>query len=192
LIEIIKLNKNKLIAKALEVGARAHYGDMRKGKEETPYIIHPVEVAMILQENNIEEDVIAAALLHDTLEDTDLTEGDLRGIFNDRIAKLVIGASEELEGRENTPWEDRKEHTINYLKDSADIDVKYIACADKLANIRSMIRDYDEIGDELWTIFNRGYEKQRWYYQSLVDSLSELEGVKMYEQFKLAVNYLFT
>ncbi|OCL27543.1 metal-dependent phosphohydrolase [Orenia metallireducens] len=187
----MQLNKNKLIAKALEVAAKAHYGDMRKGKEDTPYIIHPVEVAMILQENGTKEEVIAAALLHDTLEDTDLTEEELKGIFNSRITEMVIGASEELEDRESTPWEERKEHTINYLKTINDIDIKYIACADKLANIRSMIRDYDEIGDELWTIFNRGYKKQKWYYESLVDSLNQLEGVKMYEQFKLAVKYLF-
>jgi (p)ppGpp synthase/HD superfamily hydrolase len=189
----MELNTNKLVAKALEVAARAHYGDMRKGKEEdVPYIVHPVEVAMILQENGIEEDVIAAALLHDTLEDTELTEKDLKDIFNDRIAELVIGASEKLEDRDNTPWEERKEHTINYLKTINDIDIKYIACADKLANIRSMIRDYDEIGDELWSIFNRGYEKQKWYYESLVESLAQLKGAKMYEQFKLAVKYLFS
>ncbi|MCK8825741.1 HD domain-containing protein [Fuchsiella alkaliacetigena] len=183
------LSTNLLMIRALELAAKEHEGDKRKGRD-IPYIVHPVEVAMILQEDGVDEELIAAALLHDTLEDTELSEEQLRARFNDRIVELVLGASEELEDRDNTSWEKRKEHTVNYLKE-APHEVKLIACADKLSNIRSMIRDYERVEDELWDRFNRGYEKQKWYYQSLVESLEDLQGIKMYEQFKLAVEYLF-
>ena len=186
----MQLNKNKLIAKALKVAAKAHRGGNRKGGDEIPYIVHPVEAAMVLQENEMSDKIIAASLLHDTLEDTDLTINDIEDKFGKEITQLVLGASEKLKDRENTSWEERKKNTIEHLK-QADKDVQYIACADKLSNIRSMIRDYDEIGDKLWPRFTRGYQKQKWYYTNLVDSLKALEGLKMYEQFKLAVDYLF-
>jgi (p)ppGpp synthase/HD superfamily hydrolase len=188
--KFMELNKNKLIADAIKVTAKAHQGGTRKGGDEIPYIIHPVEVAITLQKNEMSDEIIAAGLLHDTLEDTHLKVEDLTDIFGKKITELVIGASEELDNRENTSWEKRKEYTINHLK-NADLEIKYIACADKLSNIRSMIRDYDRIGDELWERFNRGYDKQKWYYENLVNSLEDLKGIDMYEQFKSAVNYLF-
>lgn len=184
------LNCNSLITKALEIAVKAHQDDTRKGKQDVPYIVHPMEVAMTLQKEGKTDELIAAGLLHDTLEDTEYEEEDLRELFNDQITELVLGASEELEDRENTPWEERKQHTIDYLK-TADMDVKYIACADKLSNIRSMIRDYKRIGDKLWGRFNRGYEKQKWYYESLIESLDDLTGVEMYEEFKAGVEWLF-
>ncbi|MCT4566012.1 MAG: HD domain-containing protein [Maledivibacter sp.] len=180
---------NYLINKAIEEAAKAHSTQYRK-VTKIPYIVHPFEVALILQENSASEEVIAAGILHDTLEDTELTKEEIRDIFGDRILELVLGASEELDDRENTPWHDRKLHTIEHLK-NAPRDVKMIACADKLSNIRSMIKGYDDMGDRLWDRFNAPYGKQKWYYHSLVDSLKELQEFKMYSQFKEAVNYLF-
>src|SRR6056297_280460 len=104
---------SELIAKALRIAALYHKGQNRKGKE-IPYIVHPVEVAMILQRNKMDDELIAAALLHDTLEDTELEENDLQEMFNDRITELVLGATEPLKNRDNIPWEERKEHTIKY------------------------------------------------------------------------------
>lgn len=180
---------NFLINKAIEMAAKAHEDHYRK-VTSIPYIVHPFEVALILQENKASEEVIAAGILHDTLEDTELKEENIREIFGDRVLKLVLGASEELEGRENTPWYNRKLHTINHLK-KASMEVKMIACADKLSNIRSMIKGYNDMGDKLWNRFNAPYEKQKWYYENLVQSLKELEELKMYKQFKEAVDYLF-
>lgn len=180
---------NYLINKAIEVAAKAHKDHYRK-VTDIPYIVHPFEVAMVLQENGADEEVIAAGILHDTLEDTALTQEDIREIFGDRVLEMVLGASEELEDRENTPWDDRKQHTIEHLK-NAPLDVKMIACADKLSNIRSMIKGYNDMGDRLWDRFNAPYEKQKWYYHSLILSLKGLDEFKMYRQFIEAVNYLF-
>lgn len=188
-VNIKELQTNDLIATALEVAARAHQGQMRKGKKK-PYIVHPVEAALTLKDYDVDDEVIAATLLHDTLEDTEVTEEELKDKFNQRVVDLVLGASEELEDRDNRPWEERKKYTIDDLK-NASRDIQYISCADKLSNLRSMIRDYDRLGEELWTRFKRGYKKQSWYYNNLVDSLAALEGVELYEQFKLAVDHLF-
>ena len=181
---------NCLINTAIEVTAKAHKDHCRK-VTDIPYIVHPFEVALILQENRASEEVIAAGILHDTLEDTELTKEDIREVFGDSVLELVLGASEELEDRENTPWYNRKLHTIEHLKD-APLDVKMIACADKLSNIRSMIKGYNDMGDRLWDRFNAPYEKQKWYYHSLIKSLVGLDEFKMYRQFKEAVDYLFT
>lgn len=181
---------NELIAKALRIAALAHKDDTRKGKE-LPYIVHPVEVAMILQENGMEDDIIIAGLLHDTLEDTELTKNEVEKEFGKRIADLVVAASEKLEKRDETDWEERKKHTINYLK-NADEDIQILSCADKLSNAKSIAIDLDKNGENLWARFNAGYDKQKWYYRELVKSLENIEGNEIYNEFKKTVNGIFS
>ena len=186
---------NTLTNNALELATKIHEGQYRKGSH-VPYIVHPFEVALILLKNGGDTEMIAAALLHDTLEDGDedykVIENMILEKLNLRVLNLVRGASEELKDRENTPWEDRKNHTINYLKDpNTPIDIKMIGCADKLSNARSLYRDKKVLGDKLWDKFNRGYEDQKWYYNELVKSLSSLEEYDMYQQFKLVVKEIF-
>jgi len=103
----ISLGYNSKIIRALNFATLAHDGQKRKNTD-IPYIVHPVEVAMILQENNLKEDIIVAGLLHDILEDTKKTQEDILLEFGESILKLVIGASEELDGREDRDWDDRK------------------------------------------------------------------------------------
>jgi (p)ppGpp synthase/HD superfamily hydrolase len=185
------MDKNKIMIKALEYSAVNHRGYNRKGGD-IPYIVHPVEVAMILRENALTEEVIAAGLLHDILEDTGVFKKDIREEFGEDIVRLVVGASEELDNREDRSWKERKAHTIEFLKNDADFKIRAIACADKLSNIRSMIRDLEnEDAKTFWNKFNAERKAQKWYYESLVDSLKELEGIEMYEEFKRAVNDLF-
>jgi len=185
------MEKSKLIIKALEYSAVKHRGYNRKGGD-IPYIVHPVEVAMILKENFLTEEVIVAGLLHDLLEDTEVSKEEIREEFGEDILKLVVGASEKLENREDQSWQERKNHTVDFLKNEACFKIRVISCADKLSNIKSMIRDLeDEEAKTFWNKFNAGREKQKWYYESLMESLKELEGMKMYEEFKAAVNKLF-
>ncbi len=192
--------KNDFISKALRIAAEYHDGQKRKGKD-MPYIVHPFEVAMILQKNGMNDNVVAAGLLHDILEDTPMTEDELEEKFDRRILELVKGASEKLVKRDDTLWKERKQHTINHLIKEKDLEIKYISCADKLSNIKSMLSDYNDIGEKLWDRFNKSDKKingkeytrkekknmQKWYYRNLVESLDELEGNSIYEQFKEAV-----
>lgn len=181
---------NKLIARAMEYAAQHHRGGTRKGGD-VPYIVHPFEVAMILKENAFEDRVVAAGLLHDLLEDTEVTKADLREKFGEEILKLVLSASEKLKGREERSWDIRKRQTIKYLEEEANFINKAVACADKLSNARSILRDFEDQPQNFWQRFSAPKAKQKWYYESLVKSLRELKGLKMYKEFKEVVAEIF-
>jgi (p)ppGpp synthase/HD superfamily hydrolase len=184
---------------ALQTAWKAHNQQKRKGSE-IPYIIHPIEVAIILIENSADEDLITAGLLHDTLEDTNLTKTFIIKNFGSHVAELVIGASEPDKLELNTKmsfseeiesWKSRKIHTINYII-TATLEMKLLTCADKLSNIRSMVNDYKLIKNELWKRFNASYIEQKWYYEELVHCLSELCEYEMYKEFVFLVKELFS
>lgn len=153
-----------VIDKALKFAAMAHDGDYRKSAK-IPYIYHPTMLGFYLMKYNFSEDVIAAALLHDTVEDTATTIDDIQNEFGTNIGDLVAACTEE----KADSWEDRKQHQIDAIK-TAPIEVVAIKCADKLNNTTDMAKDYQEKGDAIWQNFNRGYDKQRWYYLGLLNS----------------------
>ncbi|WP_249226665.1 gamma-glutamylcyclotransferase family protein [Alicyclobacillus mengziensis] len=175
-----------IVERAVQVSARAHSGQTRKGSG-TPYIVHPVSVAMILMRAGCDEEVVAAGLLHDTVEDTDLTLADVRVQFGERVAKLVAGASEPDKSQ---PWEARKRHTIAFLTQAPD-DVRVLVCADKLDNVRSIRQDAERLGEVVWSRFHRGRKDQEWYYRSIVESLSVASEFPMLQELQDEVNLLF-
>ena len=163
------------IDRAIRFAVFAHAGTNRKGKER-PYILHPIETMTIVAGLTDDEDVIAAAVLHDTVEDTDVTEEEIKREFGPRVAALVMAESEDKmkDLPSEASWKMRKEATIDHLG-TLDRDAKLICLGDKLANIREMSRDYAELGDKLWERFNQKDKKEHaWYYRSVCDVL-ELE-----------------
>ena len=174
------------IHKAIEFAAIAHKTQVRKSTD-VPYIVHLFEVSIILAQNNANDDVICAGILHDTLEDTKTTKDDLIENFGDYIASLVSANSEN----KILTWEERKEETLRYLSEEATKEELFVACADKLSNIRSLQYDYDKWGDELWSHFKRAYDKQKWYYTGLITALKKINDTKMYEEFKETVHKVF-
>jgi (p)ppGpp synthase/HD superfamily hydrolase len=158
-----------MIFKAIDFATRAHSGQYRKGTK-IPYITHPLNVAKTLIQLECSETIIAAGILHDTLEDTRVTFDELLEIFGKEIADLVNSASEP--NKSDWIWENRKAHTLKYLKTASE-QVLILSLADKLDNIRSIREDYERIGDKLWKRFNRPKEKQKWYYEALVGIYSE-------------------
>ncbi|MGV8906517.1 MAG: HD domain-containing protein [Acetobacterium sp.] len=174
------------ILKAIEFSANAHLGHFRKGSK-TPYITHPFEVAKILAsvvDIETNEALICAGLLHDTVEDTETTIELIRKEFGNAVADLVASDSED----KSLSWEKRKQNTIDFLKNEANREMRILACADKLANLRSIKEDYAKIGDAVWDIFARGKEKQGWYYKGIVASLESLGDLPIYcELAKLTV-----
>ena len=156
-----------MIFAAIEFAARAHSGQFRKGTK-LPYIVHPLGVAKILLEYDCPEAVVVAGILHDTVEDTPVALADIRRAFGDKVAALVEGASEP---DKSDTWENRKRHTIEYLK-TAPADVLLVSIADKLDNLRAIGADYERLGESLWSRFNRPRESQEWYYRSLADLFS--------------------
>lgn len=174
------------IDEAIEFAANAHKSQFRKGTE-IPYISHPFAVALLLQQAGCSEDVVIAGLLHDTLEDTDTTRKDIQERFGEHVLHFVEGASEP---DKSASWEERKQHTLNFLK-SAELEVRQLACADKLHNIRSIRRDVERFGNTVWNKFNRGYHDQRWYFVGLADSLGYASRFELLEMFEEEVKNLF-
>ncbi len=151
-----------LIFRAVDTATRAHAGQCRKGTR-IPYIAHPLCVAELLVRLGCDDEVVAAGILHDTVEDTPLELEDIRGEFGHRVADLVAGATEP---DRSADWESRKSHTIEYLR-SAPAEVVAISCADKLHNLLSIREDLRMEGNAVWARFSRPRDLQRWYYTEL-------------------------
>ena len=174
--------------RAVRLASIAHKNQFRKGTK-IPYITHPYSVGMLLAQTGCSEEAIIAGILHDTVEDTKLTDGRIRYLFGEKIAVIVAGCSEHDKKLE---WKKRKEHTIAHIK-SASLEVKQVTCADKLHNITSMLEDYSKCGEALWIRFNAGRSDQEWYYRSLAAALSEgdFKSHKLSVHFNEAVSKLF-
>lgn len=155
-----------LIDRALEVAAIAHRNQVRKGTD-IPYIAHPAAVALMLAKAGCSDEVIVAGILHDTVEDTIIGLADIERDFGPEVAAIVEGCSEP---EKSLPWEERKEHTLAHLR-TASWEVRAVSCADKLHNVRSTLAESEHYGEDVWTRFKRGRDKQEWYYRSLVEVL---------------------
>ena len=172
--------------RALQYAAVAHKGSFRKGTD-IPYIVHPMEAAMIASTVTDDVDVIAAAALHDVVEDTDRTADDIMREFGPRIAGIVCHESEDKhpEMPPSESWEMRKREFLESLED-APYEAKVVALADKLSNMRSMAEDHARLGDSMWEKFNqRDVSKQAWYYCSISEilkaDLGETDAWKEYD-----------
>lgn len=154
--------KMEKMFRAVERAAAAHSGQFRKGTL-VPYLIHPLRVAKTLIDLGCEEDLVVAGVLHDTVEDTEMTLEDIEREFGKRVADLVEGCSEH---DVSDTWERRKEFTVKKLESAPD-DVLLVSCADKHDNILALRTDLDKFGESIWKRFNRPKEKQEWYYRSL-------------------------
>jgi len=153
-----------LIEKAYVYSAKVHQGQMRLSGE--PYLSHPLEVAYFLTTMKMDVVTVAAGLLHDTVENTDVTPEELEAEFGPRVTQIVLGCTEDM----RLEWEKRKEIMLASLA-KAPLEVRLVAAADKVDNLRAISRDLAERGDEVWTRFRRGREKQEWYYRSVARTI---------------------
>ena len=181
-----------LLDRAIIFAVKAHHNTERRGKG-FPYIVHPMEAVEIVSTITPDQELLAAAALHDTIEDTDVTIEDIRREFGDRIAELVHAESDQFtEGvSEEDSWHDRKQTAINRLA-AASHDAKIVAMGDKLSNMRAIWRDYQVKGDELWTIFHvKDKASHEWHYRGLAASLSELSDTFAYKEFMRLIEEVF-
>lgn len=178
--------------RALAFAIKAHSGVERRGKG-FPYIVHPLEAVAIVASITADQELLAAAALHDVVEDTEYTVEDIRKNFGDRVANLVSVESDlVVEGKsESESWVERKQFAINRLS-KLDRDGKIVSIGDKLSNARAMLQDYETMGEELWKKFHVSDPKlHKWHYEGLRDSLSELKGTYAFEEFSEIVDKLF-
>lgn len=149
--------------KAKQFAARAHQGQTRKTTQtDTPYIEHPIRVAKTLEKAGFSEEVVMAAYLHDTIEDTSVTAVDIEKEFGPEVLRIVLANTEN----KTHSWEKRKQHTIDWVRE-APLEIKALIVADKLDNLSSIMEEYTQVGDRVWSAFHRGKNDQAWYYRSI-------------------------
>lgn len=181
-----------LLDRAIVFAVKAHHNTERRGKG-FPYIVHPMETVEIVSTITSDQELLAAAALHDTIEDTDVTVENIRREFGDRIADLVHAESDRFtEGvSEEDSWHERKQAAIERLA-AAPHDAKIVAMGDKLSNMRAIWRDYQSKGDELWKIFHvTDKASHEWHYRGLAVSLSELSDTFAYKEFIRLIEDVF-
>ncbi|MBQ7448087.1 MAG: bifunctional (p)ppGpp synthetase/guanosine-3',5'-bis(diphosphate) 3'-pyrophosphohydrolase [Eubacterium sp.] len=162
----------KQIENALAFALKHHSGQVRKGSGE-PFITHPIEVMSIMNGMGLslsDPNLVIAGILHDTVEDTDVTLEMIREQFGEDVADLVQSHTED----KSYGWQERKQRTISELR-KANQREKILILSDMLANMRSMNREQNKIGDRLWERFNAPKTQQAWYYGSVKDILSDLQ-----------------
>ena len=183
---------SSFLDRAIEFAVKAHSNTERRGKG-FPYIVHPLEAMEIVATMTPDQELLAAAALHDTIEDTSVTIDALRREFGDRVATIVEAESDKfLEGiPDEASWHQRKQAAIDRIA-AAPFESKIVAMGDKLSNMRAIWRDYQEQGDELWKIFHAKDKKDHeWHYRGLAASLSELSDTFAYKEFVALIDDVF-
>jgi guanosine-3',5'-bis(diphosphate) 3'-pyrophosphohydrolase len=161
------MNGHTLVEKALVLALRAHEGQMRK-EAPVPYIVHPVEVALLLARHGFSDTVVAAALVHDVVEDTPVTLEEVRSELGDSVAELVALITHD----DSLSWDDKKKAYIESVR-AASVDAKAISVADKIANAESLLAAAQVQGAGIWAHFNRGREKKLWFENAMLAMLRE-------------------
>lgn len=182
----------ELLDRAIVFAVKAHAGTERRGKG-FPYIVHPMEAVEIVSTMTTDQELLAAAALHDTVEDTPVTVEQIRSEFGDRVAELVASESDTFEDgvSEEDSWHSRKQAAIDRLA-KASHDAKIVALGDKLSNMRAIARDYSLKGDDLWKLFHaKDRSDHEWHYRGLAESLSELSDTFAYKEFVKLINQVF-
>ncbi len=175
--------------KAKIFAVNAHMGQIRKSEPDKPMIIHPISVAMLLEEYGFDESVVAAGYLHDVVEDTKYTIEDIKNEFGEDVANLVMDAS-ELD--KSLSWEERKKHTIEKTK-ALSLRNKLVICADKINNLEDLMIKFQKSGKRDFSAFKRGEEQQKWYYTSMYESLvfGEDENLPIFKRLKNVLDIVF-
>ena len=170
-----------IIEKAMRVAAKGHEGQMRK-EEAIPYLSHPASVAIKLAKHGFPDIVIAAALVHDVLEDTGMTREEFRTKLGEEVLVIV----EQLSEDKSLPWEDRKMRYIETIG-KADETVKAVSIGDKIHNAESMLIAYGIQKDELWKLFTRGKEKQLWFMREMLTMFERTWKHPLVDEYRMLV-----
>ena len=183
----------ELVSEAIMFAVAAHDG-MRRKKSETPYILHPMEAAVIVGTMSDDQELIAAAVLHDAIEDAGVAIETIEAKFGKRVRALV--GSETEDKRADLPpsatWRIRKEESLLVLKNTDDTAVLMVWLGDKLANMRAIYRDFKVEGNAMWQRFNqKNVEEQAWYYRSVAKLTERLSDTTAWLEYKTLTELVF-
>ena len=183
----------ELVSEAITFAVKAHDG-MRRKKSEAPYVLHPMEAAVIVGTMSDDQELIAAAALHDVVEDAGVTIEEIEARFGKRVRELVESETEDK--RADLPpsatWRIRKEESLSVLKNTDDIAVLMVWIGDKLANMRSIYRIWKTEGDATWQRFNqKDVNEQAWYYRSIAKLTERLADTSAWLEYKTLTELVF-
>ena len=181
------------VTKAIEFAAGAHDGMERK-KHKIPYILHPLEAAVIVGTMTEDKDVISAAVLHDVVEDTEITIEEIEKEFGSRVRALVESETEDKRAElpPESTWRIRKEESLEELASCGDTDVLMLWLGDKLSNMRSFYRIWKSEGDSMWQSFNQKDPlQQKWYYSRIAELTSSLKDFSAWQEYNELLKIVF-
>lgn len=182
-------DKLDICEKAKLFALHAHKNQVRKNEPDKPMIMHLIDVANIIKKYNYDDNIIAAGYLHDVIEDTKYKIDDIKKVFGEDIANLVLGASET---DKTLSWEERKEEAIKKTK-FLSLRNKIVICADKISNLEDLSIKFEKEGKRDFSRFKRGEEKQKWYYTSIYESIiyKENEETPIFKNYKDLLDKVF-
>ena len=183
----------ELVSEAIAFAVKAHDG-MRRKKSESPYILHPMEAAVIVGTMTDDQNLIAAAALHDVVEDAGITIEEIEARFGKRVRERVESETEDK--RADLPpastWRIRKEESLAVLKNTDDIGILMVWLGDKLANMRSIYREFKVEGVKMWQRFNqKDSNEQAWDYRSIVELTRRLSNTSAWLEYKTLTELVF-
>ena len=153
-----------------------------------------MEAAVIVGTMTDDQSLIAAAALHDVVEDADISMEEIEERFGARVRELVQYETEDK--RADLPptetWRVRKEESLTVLKNTEDIGVLMVWLGDKLANMRSIYRDFKVEGNAMWQRFNqKDVAEQAWYYRSIANLTERLSDTSAWLEYKTLTELVF-
>ena len=183
----------ELVSEAIVFAVKAHDG-MRRKNSESPYVLHPMEAAVIVGTMTDDQNLIAAAALHDVVEDAGITMDEIEQCFGPRVRQLVECETENK--REGLPpedtWRIRKEESLQVLKNAEDPAVLMVWLGDKLANMRAIYRDWKVEGHAMWRRFHQSDPQiQAWYYTTIAELTKPLAHTAAWAEYNALTQIVF-
>lgn len=175
---MIPIKPISVVEKAARIAVVAHQGQTRKG-DNLPYILHPIMVALKLSKYDFSPEIIAAALTHDILEDTDFPEDKLLFELGPEVLEIIKAVTND----ESLPWEEKKKKYIETVKNGPD-GAKAVALADKIHNLESLLIAYSQQGPDLWKKFNRGKDQKVWFETEVLKMFKDTWSHPLIEEYE--------
>jgi len=167
------MNHTPEIRKAIQFAAKKHHGQVRVGKEELPYVTHLFSVALLLAEDEGDDEVVIAGLLHDTIEDTGTREDEIALAFGARVASIVATVTEPKEEvGKPLEWKERKKRYLTQLELGSD-EALLVSVADKIDNIESKLESFKHEGPEFLGAWSQPAESYIWYHGAVLNMAKE-------------------
>ena len=181
---------SSLFCQATRLAAQAHDGAYYAGSR-MPYLLHALETAQIVSSMTEDEDVLAAAVLHEAPESTLNGEGEMRETVGSHVTELVLAAA--AAGGADPEDRDRacQQAQVEALLAERRLEVKMIVLGDKLSEVRLLQRSWQRLGEQVWGRCRCGREALGWYYQAMTDALQDLNAYPVWHELANAVWELF-